>query len=559
MGFIQDAYYRFLIWLGAEPPEEYEENRNDGVDKNVLPSLLGVIGGFFLLLSLCSLLLFLSRLSSPEVQASEIQPAGLECPIRPGEDQSGADFSGVNCHNADISEAILTNANLSGANLSLANLSSVDLSGADLFATDLSGANLFAADLSGANLTAAVLTDADLNEANLSGTIIDPLPPSLAQATRVPESTPTGVTTPASCENNIPPTADLIADPNPAMRGKGQAPVTFDASGSFDPDGIIVDYTWDFGDGSHPQSSSNPTTLYGYTKQGSYRTKVMVRDNCNATAEAAVEVTVVGPTPPSLSNISGADEQSHFVTAVARPIPASIRVTPAATDQITMAQDNKTDLRETFSATSGNQNNVQPTQENIVVQYEWPSEMELTERPKKVKVTLLKTSAGFRLIQHHNGESNKESELVTPIPIPQSTPEAPIEFAYGSEYQAYVVAQLKTKDFYVEQKTPGGEEQSLRYNRIDWEWEIRPKVEGERTIEIYIDVVWKARQEQHPAIREPLWKSTTLLILVTNPWLSRFQLVVGFVVNAAIGSVINVPWIIGKTKKWVYKGKKQKN
>lgn len=122
------------------------------------------------------------------------------------------------------------------------------------------------------------------------------------EATEEPVPSPPGPTvviTPESCEGNVQPTADAEADPNPAMMGKGQAFVTFDASGSSDPDGTIIEYSWDFGDGSEPQSGQEAKVTHGYTSQGTYEAKLTVKDDCNATAEMTIEVTIVGPTPPA--------------------------------------------------------------------------------------------------------------------------------------------------------------------------------------------------------------------------------------------------------------------
>lgn len=55
-------------------------------------------------------------------------------------------------------------------------------------------------------------------------------------------------------------------------------PVIFNASGSHDPDGYIVRYEWDFGDGTIT-SVTHPICNHTYTKAGSYLVSLMVVDN----------------------------------------------------------------------------------------------------------------------------------------------------------------------------------------------------------------------------------------------------------------------------------------
>ena len=50
---------------------------------------------------------------------------------------------------------------------------------------------------------------------------------------------------------NVPPTAVIVPD------GSG-FDFSFGAAGSVDPDGSIVSYTWDFGDGTAPVTVADP-------------------------------------------------------------------------------------------------------------------------------------------------------------------------------------------------------------------------------------------------------------------------------------------------------------
>jgi hypothetical protein len=65
------------------------------------------------------------------------------------------------------------------------------------------------------------------------------------------------------CEDlpNVPPAAAFIFSPvSPIVAGATS--VVFNASGSFDSDGSIVSYVWDFGDGSASQTISGPVTTH---------------------------------------------------------------------------------------------------------------------------------------------------------------------------------------------------------------------------------------------------------------------------------------------------------
>lgn len=65
--------------------------------------------------------------------------------------------------------------------------------------------------------------------------------------------------------------------------------VTFDGSGSYDPDGEIVSYEWNFGDGSYG-SGVNPT--HTYTAVGTYEVTLTVTDNSGAVDSDTMTVIV---------------------------------------------------------------------------------------------------------------------------------------------------------------------------------------------------------------------------------------------------------------------------
>ncbi len=97
--------------------------------------------------------------------------------LKPSEDFTEADLSGVDLcsailNRADLSRAILSNANLSGANLIAADLGDAILSDAILSDAILSRANLSNVNLSNANLSGADLSRADLSNAILSDAVL---------------------------------------------------------------------------------------------------------------------------------------------------------------------------------------------------------------------------------------------------------------------------------------------------------------------------------------------------------------------------------------------------
>jgi PKD repeat protein len=87
-----------------------------------------------------------------------------------------------------------------------------------------------------------------------------------------------------------PPKAMVTAS---ATSGTAPMAVSFSAAGSSDPDGVIVAYQWNFGDGSPPVSG--PTPRYTYTRVGTYNAVLEVTDNTGMKASKAATITVRAP------------------------------------------------------------------------------------------------------------------------------------------------------------------------------------------------------------------------------------------------------------------------
>ena len=90
------------------------------------------------------------------------------------------------------------------------------------------------------------------------------------------ESTPTPV----------PPVANFTYTPSSPTVGQT---ITFDARNSYDPDGEIVSYEWDFGDGS---TGSGITVTHTYSLADTYTVTLTVTDDDGLTASISKQVTV---------------------------------------------------------------------------------------------------------------------------------------------------------------------------------------------------------------------------------------------------------------------------
>ncbi len=103
---------------------------------------------------------------------------------------------------------------------------------------------------------------------------------------------------------NQPPVAQFTYSPSTPLVG---TIVTFNGTGSYDPDGTIVAYTWDL-DGDGTMDRVGPIVTWTYTTAGTYTATLYVTDNQGATGQASQPVVVssVGiPGMPPMGNIPG--------------------------------------------------------------------------------------------------------------------------------------------------------------------------------------------------------------------------------------------------------------
>jgi len=73
--------------------------------------------------------------------------------------------------------------------------------------------------------------------------------------------------------------------------------ISFNASGTYDPDGTIVSYFWDFGD---TRNSTGITTEHAYADNGTYTVTLTVTDDDGATASVTANKTILNRNPVAL-------------------------------------------------------------------------------------------------------------------------------------------------------------------------------------------------------------------------------------------------------------------
>lgn len=115
------------------------------------------------------------------------------------------------------------------------------------------------------------------------------------------------------------PVAAFVVTPSPAYPG---VPIVFNASASYDLDGTIVTYAWDFGDGG---SAAGRMPTHAYTQKGSFNVTLTVVDNTGLSNETTSTIEVRNRAPHITSTAPAIGPVIVLVGAVER-------FTVAATD-----------------------------------------------------------------------------------------------------------------------------------------------------------------------------------------------------------------------------------
>ena len=111
---------------------------------------------------------------------------------------------------------------------------------------------------------------------------------------------------------NAPP----VADAGGSYSGRINDNIAFDASGSYDPDGSIVGYRWDFDNDNIYETGwlTSQICYFNYTSSGTYAVKLQVKDDHGATGIGMAEVDILANSNPV------ADAGGPYVGFVNQPI-----------------------------------------------------------------------------------------------------------------------------------------------------------------------------------------------------------------------------------------------
>lgn len=104
---------------------------------------------------------------------------------------------------------------------------------------------------------------------------------------------------------NIPPVAVATAD---KTNGPAALSVTFSAAGSYDPDGMLGNMEWHFGDGSYTYGA---TGYHTFSTPGSYTVRLIVYDDRGAAGTGTITVTVGRFTQPPVAVAAAVPETGY--------------------------------------------------------------------------------------------------------------------------------------------------------------------------------------------------------------------------------------------------------
>jgi hypothetical protein len=105
-----------------------------------------------------------------------------------------------------------------------------------------------------------------------------------------------------------PPTAEFTYSPLSPVAGK---PVTFDASNSTPNGGTIINYTWNFGDGTPEVTETDPITTHTFTSAGTFNVTLTVFDSEGLSNTTWQTITVLAAPPMPIIRV---EPSTHIIT-----------------------------------------------------------------------------------------------------------------------------------------------------------------------------------------------------------------------------------------------------
>ena len=91
------------------------------------------------------------------------------------------------------------------------------------------------------------------------------------------------------------------ASPGGPYSGRPGTAISFNGSGSRDPDGSIASYRWDWGDGTSAGSGATPS--HTYASSGTFTVRLTVTDNAGATGTATTTASIQAPSTTGAGDI----------------------------------------------------------------------------------------------------------------------------------------------------------------------------------------------------------------------------------------------------------------
>ncbi len=108
------------------------------------------------------------------------------------------------------------------------------------------------------------------------------------------------------------PSADFTVDPDTVVLT--DFTITFDGTGSYSPNGDIIDYSWDFGDGSSSAGGADSVVTHAYDPAGTYTVSLIVTDDSSRKDTVTQDIVVYDPVPPVASISTDPDPAEGVVT-----------------------------------------------------------------------------------------------------------------------------------------------------------------------------------------------------------------------------------------------------